>query len=269
MHTFPFCSCLLTTRRQANKHHLTNKSSNPAGVIASSLPTYLASSHPLNPTGRDIDILDSVQGGWGEIGAAHGLIRDKIRAIHAEHADDVDLFIHLGRSPWDYLSIERRAFRQDMTCTWLRESAEKEGYYLNPDNRGEYVRDMVSPWNDVPIGLQSEVPISETAEVANMSLKRFEGTDTGRRLDVKPHFEAGDLGCGFTYYESMANCYVQGRQRRVLFCHVPPAVDEQSIDSARTALLAVIGAALESLSQLGKDKGSGEFSSIEFGKLNG
>ena len=51
-----------------------------------------------------------------------------------------------------------------MTYTWLGEAAEKQGYYLNPDNKGEYVRDMKFPWKEVPMGLQTEVPIPEAVQ---------------------------------------------------------------------------------------------------------
>jgi len=155
-----------------------------------------------------------------------------------------------------------------MTSTWAGESAEKQGYYVNPDNRGAYVRDMESPWKDVPMGLQSEVPIPETVDVANASLEKLDGQGTRKRLEVKPHFEAGSLGCGYAYYESMANRYVLGRQRNVLFCHVPPSGDEESVESAREALLAVIGAAIDALNHLEKNEGPDGWK-VDFGKLTG
>jgi len=155
-----------------------------------------------------------------------------------------------------------------MTSTWAGESAEKQGYYVNPDNQGAYVRDLEFPWKDVPMGLQTEVPVQETVDLANASLKKLDDQSIGRRLEVKPHFEAGSLGCGYAYYESMANRYVLGRHRDVLFCHVPPSGDEESIDRARTALLAVIGAAIEALQHREKDQGPDGWK-VEFGKLTG
>lgn len=251
---------IIVTGFGANLHHTTNKTSNPASIIASSLPASFPSTHPLNCSGRDIDILDGVAGGWVELEATHKGIRDHIRVLHEKHGNDVDLFIHLGRSPWEFLTVEKRAFRQDMTCTWLNESAEKGGYYLNPDNDNNFVRDMEFPWKDVPIGLQTEIPVAEAVELANKSL---EGSE--KRVEVQAHFEPGHLGCGYAYYESMANSYMAGRKRHVIFCHVPPPVDEESIEAARNSLLAVIGAALRALAEQHK-QGPPDFR-VEFGKV--
>lgn len=251
---------VIVTGFGANIHHPTNKTSNPAGIIASGLPTSFPSTNPLNCSGRDIGILDGVAGGWAEINASHKGIRDDIRNLHEQYGDKVNLFVHLGRSPWEFLTVERRAFRQDMTCTWLNESAEKEGYYINPDNNNSYVRDMEFPWKDAPMGLQTEIPVTETVEFAN---KLLEGAR--KRLEVKPHFEPGNLGCGYAYYESMANTYMSGRKRHVIFCHVPSPVDEESIEAARNSLLAVIGAAFKALEQ--QKKGGPVDFRMEFGNV--
>ena len=155
-----------------------------------------------------------------------------------------------------------------MTCTWLGETAEKQGYYLNPDNKSEYVRDMEFPWKEVPMGLQTEVPVSETVQGANAALEKLNAKGIGKCLEVKPHMEPGHIGCGYTYYESMANCYVQGRRRNVLFCHVPEGVDEASIELSHNALLAVIGTAIHAMNEVEKNGGPKDFK-VAFAKLTG
>lgn len=143
-------------------------------MIARSLPTSIHASHPLNPTGHDIDVLDGVKGGWAEMSAGHRQIRETIRTLHIDHGKEVDLFIHLGRGPWNFFSLEKLAFRQDMTTSWiLSDAGQKVGYYVNPDNNDSYVRDMPFLWQDIPMGLRTEVPVLETAELASDLLQKL------------------------------------------------------------------------------------------------
>jgi len=110
--------------------------------------------------------------------------------------------------------------------------------------------------------------ISEAVQGANAAPGKLDFKATGKRLEVKPHMEPGHIGCGYTYYESMANRYVQGRRRNVLFCHVPGGVDEASIELSRDALLAVIGAAIHAMNEVERNGGSEPFK-VAFAKLTG
>ena len=70
-------------------------------------------------------------------------------------------------------------------------------------------------------------------------------------LTVKAHHEAGSYCCGFTFYESLANCYIKKRTANVLFCHVPGETDRESLERARDSVLAIIVSAVDDLVQDG------------------
>lgn len=145
------------------------------------------------------------------------------------------------------------------------------------------------------MGLRTEVPVLETAKLASELLQKLysqtspgkcqsdqcdtinieplpshtgdtESKVMGKEIEIKPHLEAGDVGCGFTFYESMANCHATGMRKRVLFCHVPSDVDDEGIATSRNALLAVIGAALQAQDEYEK-RGDLNDRRAQFGEL--
>lgn len=217
------------------------------------MPRSLAASNPINTSGTDITILDGIQGGWAAIEASYDIIRHTLNNLHGDYGNKVDLWIHLGRGPWEHVTCERRAFRQDFSSSWLTEKA-YEGYYTGPDNKKQSVPDYgPCPWMNVPMGLNSEIDINTVVIDANRGLKTVaqqhgpgEGS-TAEPLEVKSHVEAGNAGCGFTFYESMANCFTAGRKRDVLFLHVPQWVTPAALEKGRDAVLAIIGASISSI----------------------
>ena len=170
------------------------------------------------------------------------VVRGRLKELHLEYGSKTDLWVHLGQWAMDFVACERRAFRQDFDSSWNHYMGDKH-YYTYPDSDGRSVDDLgANPWLNAPMGLHSEVPIDETVSFANLALMHGE-----RPLKVASHFEAGAAGCGYTFYESMANCFVAGRQRNVIFVHIPSSVDVVSLEKAKDAVLAVIGAAIDAL----------------------
>ncbi|KAL9082779.1 MAG: hypothetical protein Q9159_006192 [Coniocarpon cinnabarinum] len=226
-----------------------NSSSNPAGLIARNLPASLPAGHALNSADANINILDAVAGGFDAIAGEMGVIRKRLQELHVEHGGKVDLWVHLGRGPWEFVTCERLAFRQDFSSSWLNDEAQK-AYYLGRDNVGQNAHDLgPCPWTEVPIGLNTEMDVGSIVPDAAKRLSEYCELSGSLKtpLEVRSHLEAGPGGCGFCFYESMANCFALGRRRNVLFVHMPRHTDAGSLSQARDAVLAVIGASIATL----------------------
>ena len=210
-------------------------------MITKLLPSSLPGSDPRNVSGKNITVL-SADHDFAVLPTQMGFIRHRLKELHDEYGSSVTLWIHLGQWKMDFVSCERRAFRQDFISSWSHHMSDKH-YYTLPDSAEKSVDDLgPNPWLAVPTGLHSEVPIDATVLAANSVLEK-----DIMPLKVASHHEAGSAGCGYTFYESMANCFVAGRRRDVIFVHVPPDADAPSLEKARDAVLAIIGAAVHAL----------------------
>lgn len=165
---------------------------------------------------------------------------------------------------WHHVTIERRAYKQGMTSSWWNDFEETAGYYMKPDNAGQTVIDAgENVWDRMPMGLETAFDVDELVSAANRTLdgvaaqtaareqRQGYGLESSRGerggeplLRVQPHHEAGSYCCGFTYYESLAQSYVRGIRRNVLFCHVPGETDEATLKAGRDAIVSVIEAAV-------------------------
>src|SRR5687768_14175005 len=72
------------------------------------------------------------------------------------------------------------------------------------------------------------------------------------KVQIIPHFEAGNYCCGFLYYESLATCLKRKLDTKVVFCHVPGWRDEARLKRGIDAICAIIGAICAQISK-GKD----------------
>lgn len=118
-------------------------------------------------------------------------------------------------------------------------------YYTFPDGAGKSIDDLgPNPWLAVPTGLYSGIPIDATVSAANSAFEK-----EIKLLRVVSHHEAGSAGCGYTFYESTANCFVAHRRRDVIFVHVhvPLDADVSSLEKDRNAVLAITGADVHAL----------------------
>jgi len=240
------------------------------------LPTSVKPRTDVNPSTAHIEIYNPTAAQHAYIKTEYAYIRDYCRRLHDDHGHLYDLFVHIGQaSGWDFVSIERLAFKQGMSSNWWT-AREREAYYMIPDNAGKTVEDAGRcPWDGVPMALQTCLDVDKIAAGANSILEtgyRFgepfssaaatdraiyqaAGGDRANSqahlspIKVKPHNEGGPYCCGFIHYESLANCYVQGRPGVVLFCHVPEQLDIESLQRARDAILAVIVSAVNELIQ--------------------
>ncbi|KAK9775644.1 hypothetical protein SCAR479_07751 [Seiridium cardinale] len=217
------------------------------GIVV--LPPTLEPNTAQNPLSTRVNIMTLPD----PVKSEYKYVRDFCKELHDKHTDDVDLFIHLGEARgWDWLTIERVAYKQGMSSTWWQ-PGERKDYYTIPDDAGLTIDDIgPCPWDGVPIGLHSQLDVEKIADSASAILKTLETAtqDSGTPIQIKLHNEGGPFLCGFISYESLANRYVRQLRPNVLFCHMPGEADAKSLARAGNGILAIaVSAANEVLRQ--------------------
>lgn len=169
-------------------------------------------------------------------------------------AGKVELFLHIGMADgWDFVSVERRAYKQGFSCDWSGLLERIAGYYHIPDNAGQTILNTgPCPWLTTPMGLSTSFDVGCLVEGANASLEaestsRHQSSKRPSEIPITPHDEPGSYCCGFMYYESLANCWVRERRPDVLFCHVPDYLDAASLERGRDCVVAIIEQAVKQL----------------------
>ncbi|KAK6074449.1 pyroglutamyl peptidase [Seiridium cupressi] len=184
------------------------------------LPPTLEPNTAQNPLSTRVNIMTLPD----PVKSEYKYVRDFCKELHDKHADDVDLFIHLGEARgWDWLTIERVAYKQG-------------------NNAGLTIDDIgPCPWDGVPIGLHSQLDVEKIADSASAILESLETAtqDSGTPIQIKLHNEGGPFLCGFISYESLANRYVRQLRPNVLFCHMPGEADAKSLARAGNGILAI------------------------------
>lgn len=229
------------------------------------LPDRLPARSALNPGDADINLVNPTAAEGKYVRVDYDYIRQFCRRLHGNakdeqilgdhddgiakpHPDAIDLYLHIGMANgMDYVTVERQAYRQDFSSTWWDRWQRPSGrlYYTSPDETGKTVDDAgPCPWFDakVPIGLAPDFDIDTIVGSAKKLLTAGVPFRRDKRepIELKSHIEAGNYGCGFIYYESLANRFVQQKRKNVLFCHVPGELDKVSLEKARDAIVAVI-----------------------------
>ena len=180
-------------------------------------------------------------------------IRQYVQKLWADFGQKVDLVLHLGMADgWSFYTMERCAFKEGFSSSWWSPREANESYYLGLDDAGKTIRDMTYSegkdlWENSPMGLQTTVDVDKTVSMCMEVLNKTKGdmNPTGmkneKRVDIRPHHEAGPFCCGFIYYESLATCRREGLKTKVMFCHVPGESDQQTLDTGRDVVVAMIG----------------------------
>jgi hypothetical protein len=240
-----------------------------------------ASNKPIQHTTR-INILNPTAATPDSyIPTEYGRVRQYVHDLHNPATDGIkpDLMIHLGQGP-PVIWIERFAFSQAMSSNFWTEYGYKEDYYRVPDNIGETIDDVdggLDPWaaQGVPIGLCTALNVDgvlayalEARRLRNLEAVELEeflqptpqasqSTVTDREvqlgiagtqeIQIFAHHEPGPYLCGFIYYESLANCYVQKKRADVLFCHVPRVLEPEEVKKGAEAVECIIIGAVKHL----------------------
>ena len=232
----------------------------------------------INPTSAHIRILNPTAQRGQYVKTEYAYIRQYVKELHRTHDKDVDVFIHIGQAGgWNFVSIERIAFKQGMTTSWFNGENGNE-YYTIKDDAGKTIKDAgPCPWDSLPMSLRSSFDVDNiqhgaetlldnkqwfspwkapkmTQEVGKGAIEFGAGKSSPEpipampaRIKVKTHDEGGAYCCGFIHYESLAHCYMKGRSPEVLFCHVPGELDKDSLEMGRDAIVAIIVSAVNEL----------------------
>ncbi|KAG9948124.1 peptidase C15, pyroglutamyl peptidase I-like protein, partial [Aureobasidium melanogenum] len=217
----------------------TTYSKNTSHEISKLLPSILPARSQFNPTNHPIVILNPTAAEGAAVRVEYAHIRDYTSALHSS-SGNADLLLHMGMADgWDFVSCERRSYKQTFTSGWAGKFLGLGRYYMIKDAAGKTVQDAgPNPWGEeVPIGLGTGLNVDDVVENAGKVLK----TAFGR--DVRAHEDAGTYCCGFIYYESLANKFTKQTPAEVLFCHVPGDLDRLNLHAAANSICAIIGAA--------------------------
>jgi pyroglutamyl-peptidase len=237
---------------------------NSSHLLTKHLPDHLSILSPYNPTSLPIRILNPTATEGKYVKTEYAYIRTYIQGLYDEYADKVDALVHLGMAdPWEWYSVEERAFNERFTSDWWKEREADEGYYMVPDAVGKTVRDIPEEggkgmWDDMPLGLKAakvnvRILVNDVKKAVNY--EEVDGRENGKlgeeekrkpkekmKIDVISHDEAGNFGCGFIYYESLATCRRRKLNTRVVFCHVPGWTEPERLERGADFVCAVIGA---------------------------
>ncbi|KAG4440553.1 hypothetical protein IFR05_003969 [Cadophora sp. M221] len=234
-------------------------SENTSHLVTQHLPSNIPANHPLNPTGLPIRVLNPTSGPDCAVKAEYAYIRSYVKTLHApsQESNNLDAIVHLGMADgWEWYTVEERAFKEGMSSTWWGESAQA-GYYMVLDDAGKTVLDIKGEdeglWEGSPVGIMTRLDVNrvvcDAKRVVNAdfvdALKKVDGdTNVEGKLKVQiiPHFEAGNYCCGFMYYESLATCLRRKLDTKVVFCHIPGWRDEERLRRGADVVCAVIGA---------------------------
>ncbi|KAK5658769.1 hypothetical protein OQA88_1580 [Cercophora sp. LCS_1] len=196
---------------------------NPSWEIARTLPSYLppSSSSSLPP----IRLLVHP----APIHVSYSTVRALVPQLWSRK---IDYAIHIGMAgPRLFYSIERRGHRDGYAMK------DVDGQFLNDQERR-----IKEGENWIWAGLPTEL---ETDLVLDDVLVRWKGY-CGADKDLRISEDAGRYLCDFIYYSSLAELYKRGRERNVVFFHVPCENSERNFEIGRGLLVELIRAVVES-----------------------
>ncbi|CAI7638520.1 unnamed protein product [Penicillium bialowiezense] len=208
---------------------------NASYLIASSLPPSFTFPSPNKADARRV----SIHVHPTPIAVAYATVREAMPLILEEFAASnggrrPDLIIHIGiAAPRPYYSVETLAHRDDYIITDVEGRAGWED--------GEKLwRQLDLPPVLIP-GRASEDPSSASSYQPD---EQF--LDVWRSFapqsDLRISKDAGHYLCDFIFYTSLSLAHQQGRDRNILFLHVPGGSEDADIEQGRVVALALIKA---------------------------
>ncbi|KAL2854490.1 hypothetical protein BJY01DRAFT_31242 [Aspergillus pseudoustus] len=227
---------------------------NASYLIASSLPTSL-SLHTDTPDGTLAGRRIAIHVHPSPISVAYSAVREIIPVIMEDyvktHGRQPDIVIHMGiAATKNYYSIESKAHR--------------DAYHM-PDNLGRAgYEDGEKPWRELalPHVLKAGRSDPATEPVAKLDLtysganinphppdaaflKTWQGLGPSS-ADIRISEDAGRYLCEFIFYTSLSLAFQEGRDRNVVFFHVPSSCRDHDIDTGRDVAIALIKALVTS-----------------------
>ncbi|KAH0378994.1 peptidase C15, pyroglutamyl peptidase I-like protein, partial [Aureobasidium melanogenum] len=193
----------------------TNYAKNTSHEISKLLPQTLPARSQFNPTDHPITILNPTAAEGAAVRVEYAHIRDYTSALHTSSGATADLLLHLGMADgWNFVSCERRSYKQSFTSGWAGRLFKLGRYYMIKDAEGKTVEDAgPNPWGEeVPMGLGTGFDVDELVEnaIANEAAKQK---------------------------------FTKQTPAEVLFCHVPGDLDRLNLHAAANSICAIMGAA--------------------------
>lgn len=137
----------------------------------------------------------------------------------------IDYVIHIGMATSrKFYSVERRGHR--------------DGYEMR-DVDGELLKDTEEgkkEWDGLPRELLTDVNVDDVWQRWRAAL-----LDT----DVRISEDAGRYLCDYIYYSSLAHLYRNGKERKVVFLHIPVNSDDASVKTGIEVTLELIRAIVQ------------------------
>ena len=145
-----------------------------------------------------------------------------------------DLILHIGLAAGrSYFTLERGAHRDGYD-----QIADVEGHKFSAERSSKV-------FGDCPAVLQPTFRVEDV-------WRRWRSELADQGIDVRPSEDAGNFLCGFIYYTSLAYFYKKdGRERPVMFLHVPVLPKEEDVAKGRKVAEALIRALVDSRRQRG------------------
>ncbi|KAL1960092.1 hypothetical protein VTO42DRAFT_264 [Malbranchea cinnamomea] len=231
---------------------------NPSFLIASSLPQSISSPATSSAKTHQIRIHthpNAIRVSYAAVRAAVPAIIESFKRSH--NGAEPDIIIHIGMaSTRHHYAVETRAHR--------------DGYNVTDVDGQVGLQDGEIPWKEagLPEVLQpgprtsissgdstTPTPTNKSAtESTTVSLTRVCPRPPDELLlstwrkhlpdqtDVRLSDEAGRYLCEFIYYTSLARALQAGRDRNVVFLHVPGWTDEMSVERGKNVVIALIKA---------------------------
>ncbi|KAL3460232.1 hypothetical protein BJX64DRAFT_263445 [Aspergillus heterothallicus] len=227
---------------------------NASYLIASSLPTAL-SLRTDTPDGMLVNRRIAIHVHPSPISVAYSAVREIIPVIMEDyvkaHGRQPDIVIHMGiAATRNYYSVESKAHR--------------DAYHM-PDNLGRAgFEDGEKPWRELglPHLLKAGRSDPATEPVAKLDL-----TSSGANLsphppdaaflkiwqalgpssaDIRISEDAGRYLCEFIFYTSLSLAFQEGRDRNVVFFHVPSSCRDHDVETGKDVAIALIKALVTS-----------------------
>ena len=102
-------------------------------------------------------------------------------------------------------------------------------------------------WRDVygaPPVLKTDVRPTSELYARTMALLQTKAGEARQRADVRLSYDPGQYLCGFIYYEGLVERWHAGEEGNVLFLHVRPWINDETLHEGREVAMALIRAAV-------------------------
>lgn len=144
---------------------------------------------------------------------------------------NADIVVHIGMAgPQPVYHIERRGHRTGYN------SRDVDGELLEDEEEGGHGENWI--WNGLPDEITTDLDLDDV-------LARWKGY-SAKDLDLRITEDAGRYLCDFIYYSSLSTLYKQGRERKVVFWHVPAEGSEEWIKQGHELGVNLIRSLVES-----------------------